>query len=73
VKLLKPNLKRLILATKYVLLDDLDEYTHVIGSNVSSIYDGSEVELLVSHLVPDVLMPPLLNSSLFSLISTGLG
>jgi len=56
-----------------MLLYDLDEYTHVIGSNVSSIYDGSEPELLVSHLVPDVLMPLMLNSSLLSLISKGLG
>jgi len=56
-----------------MLLYDLDEYTHVIGSNVLSIYDGSESELLVSHLVPDVLMPLMPNSSLLSLISRGLG
>jgi hypothetical protein len=56
-----------------MLLYDLDEYTHVIGSNVLSIHDGSEAELLVSHLAPDVLMPLMLNSSILSYISKGLG
>ena len=58
---------------QYVLLYDLEEYTHVTGSNVLSIYDGSEAELLASHLVPDVLLPLMLNSLLLWLTSKGLG
>jgi hypothetical protein len=61
------------LPAQHIVLYDFDENAHVIGCNVLSIYDGSEAELLVSHLVPDALMPLMLNSSLLSLVSKGLG